>query len=139
MESVQTMPLHVTVAWASKDADTTVVCVTSGMWNTDEPFSGRPDTIPTTRFHIPASMMASILFSKYHQVHPTMLYNTSDRSTYAQVLVRPPSILLSDSLVQVVTSRYMHTRDDNQDSHSLEISWLNRRLSRMRYSSRRNL
>ena len=121
MESVQTMRLHVMIAWLSKAEDIPVVCVASEMQNTDEPFSGRPDTIPTTRFHVPASIMASSILSKCHQVCITMLYVHFDNYTYAQVLVRPTSILPSDSLVQG-RDWTIHTNTRQQSSPPLSKS-----------------
>jgi hypothetical protein len=115
MESFQTMRQHVTVAWISKQAYISVVSVTYECRILTGSMSGRPDTIPTTRFHVPASISASSVFSKCHRVCLTMFYIPIDSSTYAQVLIWPTSILLSNSLVQSRDCT-IHTRQQSSSS-----------------------
>jgi hypothetical protein len=121
MESFQNTKLHVTFAWMSKEADVPVVYVTIECRTLTKLLNGRPDTIPTTRFHVPASIMASSILSKCHQVCITMLYVHFDNYTYAQVLVRPTSILPSDSLVQG-RDWTIHTNTRQQSSPPLSKS-----------------
>lgn len=59
--------------------------------------------VPTTRFQIPAAIMASLHLSSHLQAPLITLYKFSDRSTYHHVLIRPPSNLQSDSLVEIAT------------------------------------
>lgn len=97
------MRLHTSIARSSKEAESPEQEMFTKCRTLIERPNARPDTTPTTRFHVPASIMASSIFSVYHQVCLTMLYNLFERSAYVQIFTRPPSILLSNSLVQVVT------------------------------------
>lgn len=64
------MRLHTSVVRTSKEAESPAQKMFTECRILIKPSSGRPDTIPTTRFHVPASIMASSLFSKYHQTLP---------------------------------------------------------------------
>ena len=96
------MRLHTSVVRTSKEAESPAQKMFTEYRILIKPSSGRPDTLPTTRFHVPASIVAPSIFSECHQVCLIMVYNLFDRSTYVQIFINPPAILLSDPLVQVV-------------------------------------
>jgi hypothetical protein len=78
----------------SKEADIPVSHVTFECRTLTESLSGRPETIPTTRFHVPASIMAPSLFSKV----PSGLHRYALR-TLRQFYVRSSTHLANHHLV----------------------------------------